>query len=153
MRPNGTFRNADTDALFDLLFPLPSRNLKDGESDSIFMKIPFNLNGLKLYSKGYNTMTFSGFKIVQERKCVVLESTIDVSKLTLPKTLHGKYRNSTKGSATYYFDLKRHCYVGADIHVVMDIMADSQGRTQNDTEIFSSLMSDNTFKIRLKRVE
>lgn len=153
MKPNGSFGQENVDVLFDILFPLPSYDLKDGESDKILMKIPFNANGSRLFSEGYNTLTFSGYKTVEGRKCAVLKGKLDVSKLKIPEELEGQYKSATTGSATYYFDLKEHCYVGADIHMVMDIMMDSETGNEDDFGMFAKMKSDNVFKIRLEQIE
>ncbi|GAB5418027.1 MAG: hypothetical protein Crog4KO_31070 [Crocinitomicaceae bacterium] len=153
MKPNGRFGEPSTDVLFDMLFPLPSYDFKEGESDKIPMKMPFNANGSRLFSEGYNTLTFSGFKTIEGRKCAVLKGEIDISKLEIPEELDGDYKSSTTGNATYYFDLKEHCYVGADIHMIMDIMMDSETDNEDDFGMFAKMKSDNVFKIRLERIE
>ncbi|MCR9173452.1 MAG: hypothetical protein NXI10_13205 [bacterium] len=153
MTPNGRFDSPSVDFLFKVLFPLPNRDLKVGETDSIPMKVPFNANGSMLYSKGYNTLTFTGFETIQNRKCAVLEGVIDVSKMDIPEELNGSYKNATTGRATYYFDLKDRCFVGADIYLVMEMFMDSNTDEDEETGMFAKMKSDNTFKIRLEKIK
>ena len=153
MKPNGSFTDPNSNVMFDLLFPLPASGLKVGESDKISMQIPFNANGSRLFSKGFNELTFKGYETIEGRKCAVLKGKIDISELEIPEELKGEYKSSTTGLATYYFDLKNHYYVGADIQMLMEVMMDSETEDKNDFGMFMEMTSDNVFKIRLKKIE
>jgi hypothetical protein len=153
MKPNGSFDEPNSNLLFDILFPLPSQDLKEGQSDKTLMKIPFNANGSVLFSKGFNTLSFTGFKTIKGRKCAVLEGILDISKLEIPEELDGEYKSATTGNATYYFDIEDHCYVGADIHMIMDVMMDTESEGQDDFGMYMEMKSDNIFKIRLERLD
>ncbi|RYM34109.1 hypothetical protein ERX46_09115 [Brumimicrobium glaciale] len=152
MRPNGSFDEPNSNTLFNIVFPLPSIDLKEGQSDKIPMKIPFNANGSVLFSKGFNTLTFVGFKTIQDRKCAVLEGIIDISKLEKPEELKGEYKSATTGNASYYFDIDNHCYVGADIHIIMTAMMNTESESQDSFGMYIEMKSDNVFKIRLERI-
>jgi len=153
MKPDGSFGDSNTDLLFDMLFPLPSENLEKGESDEIPMQMPFNANGSRLFSKGQNTLTFTGYEEIEGRNCAVLKGVIDISKLDVPKELKGEYECSTTGNATYYFDLENGYYVGADIKMIMDVMMDSETENEDDFGMFMKIKSDNVYKIRLEEIE
>lgn len=153
MKPGGGFENPETDALFNMLFPIPNEELKIGDSNEVSMQTPFNVNGSRLFSKGQNTLTFDDYKEIEGRNCAVLKGVINISELNVPEELTGEYKCATKGNATYYFDLKGKHYVGSDIEIVMDILMDSA--TEND-EGFGTYMqtkSKNVFKIRLEKIE
>jgi len=153
MKPDGSFGDSNTDILFDMLFPLPNKNLDEGDSDEIPMQMPFNANGSRLFAKGQNTLTFTGYKEIDGRNCVVLNGVIDISKLDVPEELKGEYECSTTGSATYYFDLENGYYVGADIKMVMDVLMDSETENEDDFGMFMKMKSDNVYKIRLEEIE
>lgn len=153
MKPNGSFNVPNSNIMFDLLFPLPSKDLKIGESDKISMKIPFNANGSRLFSKGFNVLTFKGYGTIEGIECAVLEGKLNVSKLKVPEELKGEYKSSTTGLGTYYFDLKNHYYVGADIQILMEVMMDSETDDENDLGMFMKMTGDNIFKIRLEKIE
>lgn len=153
MKPDGSFGDSNKDILFDMLFPLPNKNLEKGDSDEIPMQMPFNVNGSRLYSKGQNTLTFLGYEEMEGRNCAVLKGLIDISKLDIPEELKGEYECSTTGNATYYFDLENGFYVGADIQMVMDAMMDSETENEDDFGMFMKMKSDNVYKIRLEEIE
>lgn len=153
MKPDGSFGDSNTDILFDMIFPLPNKSLEKGESDEIPMQMPFNANGSRLFSKGQNTLTFTGYEELEGRNCAVLKGVIDISKLDVPEELKGEYECSTTGNATYYFDLENGFYVGADIQMVMDVMMDSETENEDDFGMFMKMKSDNVYKIRLEEIE
>ncbi|MCB0798604.1 MAG: hypothetical protein KDB85_13385 [Chitinophagales bacterium] len=153
MKPDGSFGDSNTDILFDMLFPLPNKNLEKGDSDKIPMQMPFNVNGSRLYSKGQNTLTFTGYEEIEGRNCAVLKGVIDISKLDIPEELKGEYECSTTGNATYYFDLENGFYVAADIQMLMDVMMDSETENEDDFGMFMKMKSDNVYKIRLEEIE
>lgn len=153
MKPNGSFGDPNTDILFDMLFPLPNKNLEKGDSEEIQMQMPFNANGSRLFAKGQNTLTFKGYEEIEGRNCAVLNGVINISQLDIPEELNGKYGCSTTGNATYYFDLKNGIYVGSDIHMVMDVIGDSESKNEGDFGMYMKIKSDNVYKIRLEKIE
>lgn len=153
MKPDGSFSDPNSNIMFDLLFPLPSKDLKIGETDKIAMQIPFNANGSRLFSKGFNELTFKGFEVIDERECAVLIGKLNVSNLEIPEELKGEYKSITTGFATYYFDIENHYYIGADIQSLMEVKMDTETENENDLGMFMEMTSDNIFKIRLEKIE
>jgi hypothetical protein len=153
MKPDGSFSDPNTNFLFDMLLPLPSISLKIGESEKIAMQVPFNANGSRLISKGFNKLTFTGYETIDNRKCAVLKGDLDVSILDVPEELKGEYRSATTGKATYYFDVENHYYVGADIQMRSEVMMDTETGDEDDFGMFMDMSSNNVFKIRLEKIE
>ena len=153
MQPDGSFSTENVDILFKILFPLPSSDIKIGESNELAMQLPFNANGSILMSKGGNKLVFEGYETLEGRKCAVLKGTLDISDLEVPEELKGEYISKTTGSATYYFDIRDHCYVGADIQMLMEAKMDSEDKDESDFDMFMDMSSDNKFKIRLRKIE
>lgn len=153
MKPDGSFSDSNIDIMFKLLFPLPSKDLNKGESDIVEMQMPFNANGTRLIAKGFNTLEFSGFETIQERKCAVLNGVIDISDMKVPEELTGEFKNSTTGKATYYFDLEDKIYVGADIDMTMEAFMDTESEDESIRGMYWEMKSQNIFKIRLEKIE
>jgi hypothetical protein len=152
MKPNGTFGTNNHNIIFDLIFPLPSKNLKIGEKDKIPMQMPFNANGSSLLIKGFNTLEFIGIESFDGKECAVLKGEIDISNLEIPEELDGIYKGSSLGNGTYYFDLKNRSFVGADIQMTMIIMMDTE-TDKTDMGMYGNMKSENEFKIRLEKIE
>jgi len=153
MKTNGSFEDSNTEVLFDFLFPLPNKNILDGKSDEISMKMPFNANGSILFSKGQNKLTFLEFKEIEGRKCVVFKGDINISELEVPAELKGNYKYTTIGNATYYFDLENGYYVGADVKMVMDVLMDTETHKYDESGMYMETTSESVYKIRLKKIE
>lgn len=153
MKTDGSFGDSNTDIMFKILLPLPKTNLDKGESDKIPMQMPFNANGSRLFAKGFNTLTYEGTETLEGRECAVLKGDIDISKMDVPEELSGEYDLSTTGTATYYFDIENQIYVGADIKLVMKAMMDTETVKDDDFGMYMNMINDNTFNIRLKRIE
>lgn len=146
MNPKGKFNEPNLNSLFDIVFPLPSQELKVGQSDKIPMKIPFNAMGAVLFSKGFNTLTFTGYETIEGRNCAILEGIIDVSKLEIPEEVDGKYKSATTGNAKYYFDIENRCYVGAEIRMIMDVMMDTKSESQDSSGIYMERIVDSKYQ-------
>lgn len=153
MKPNSTFGTNNHNLIFDLIFPLPSKNLKIGEKDKIPMEMPFNANGSRLFIKGFNTLEFIGMQKIEGKEVAVLKGNIDISNLEIPEELNGKYEGSSIGNGTYYFDLENQYFVGADIQMTMTVMMDTETDDKDDLGMFADMRSDNIFKIRLENIE
>lgn len=153
MKPDGSFGDSNTDILLDMLCPLPNKSLSKGDSDEIPMLMPFNANGSRLFAKGQNVLTFTGYEEIEGHNCAVLNGVFDISKLDIPEELKGEYECSAKGNATYYFDLENGFYVGADVKMAMDIMMDTETENEDDLGMYMKMTSDNVYKIRLERIE
>ena len=145
MNEKGEFKDEGINILFKILFPLPSRPLKVGETEKIPMKIPFNAYGTKLWATGFNALTYEKNGELDGKKCAVIKAVIDISDLDIPEGIKGTYKMVTKGTATYYFDYINHYYLGADINLTMDVLADG--------DMFMKMKNDNIFKIRFDRIE
>lgn len=153
MKPDGSFKAENTNILFDMILPLPTRKLNKGESEEIPLQVPFNFNGAYLNSKGHNTLTFVGFENIDGRNCAVFKGVIDISKLDIPEEIEGEYKSSTTGHGTYYFDLKNGVYVGANVEINKVIMMDSESNGEDDLGMYADTRSTDIIKIRLEKIE
>lgn len=152
MKPNGRFADNNHNMLFDLLFPLPSKKLKVGETEKIPMQIPFNASGTRLFIKGFNTLEFSAVETVDGKKCAVLKGDIAIANLTIPEGIEGTYKGSGIGKATYYFDIKERYFLSSEIQLSMHMMMDVEKSKSNISEMFFDMKSENKFKIHFENV-
>lgn len=138
MTSKGNFKNPNQIPLFDLFFPLPSKALRIGESDKSSMD-----------TENVYQLTFDGFKTIDNRKCAVLKGKIEMPNQKVPDLLKGVYENSNSGSGTYYFDLEKSHYIGADIEwSSKSIMLNN--KYEGSVEMYYERISSNEIKIRLE---
>lgn len=153
MNQNGTFENNEHNFMFDLIFPLPTKNIKLGESDKIPMQIPFNVNGSKLFIKGHNTLRYNGIETIDGKQCAVLIGEIDISKIEIPEELESTHKSSTTGNGTYYFDLANKYFVGSDIEVKMTTASEKKNEKSKNDISFGNTNSESKIEIRLIKIE
>lgn len=118
-------RGVQQEALMRLLFPLPPKPLKVGESVAIPVSIPFNASGTVLPVKGSCKVTLAGYVSRDGRTCARLVSDIDVSDLKVPKEMPGKYRFVTRGKGIMYFDLRQRCFASSALAVTMELSVEA----------------------------
>lgn len=154
MQPNGQFEDTPKENFFDILFPLPLENLAEGATYALPMTMPFNANGSPLSVKGFNTLTFTGYKEVTGRNCAVLEGIIKVDHLEIPEEIEGEYASSMIGKGFYYFDTKNHYYVGADVQATLQVRGKTASATEEESFDFDMEMtSENLYTLRLMEIE
>lgn len=109
-------RNADV--MFDLLFPLPSKDLEIGESEQLEMQLPFNLMGSPLYVKGYNRLEY--IKDTAPNTALI-SSEFKIDNLDVPEEIEGEFVCSFSGKAEFEFNYKEHYFAAStiDLHVRM----------------------------------
>ncbi len=153
MNQKGAFENNSHNIMFDLIFPLPTKNLKIGETDKIPMQIPFNVNGSKLFVKGFNEIEYSGTKKLNGMECAVLNGKIDISEIEIPEELESTYESTTTGNGTYYYSLKNQYFVGADIKINMATSSNPKSKKSGNNGVFGSMKNSSEIIIRLKEIE
>lgn len=153
MKPSGGFGATQTDVLFDLFFPLPKKNLQEGESYDIPMKVPFNVGGSQLFSKGRNQLTFLGYETLDGTQAAVLEGDIKIMDIHIPEEFTGNYESKTTGKAKYYFDMENSYFLGADIEVDFAVVFGSEDSKNDDYSMDMKVKSGNVYKIRFLKIE
>jgi hypothetical protein len=95
--------DADEEALFPYLFPLPSEPLAEGESltDSLAMPMPALASTRPL--TGLRTMTHAGTERKDGVPCVRLEIAFSVVATDLPPEMEGRYTLNREGKGTAWF--------------------------------------------------
>ncbi len=151
MNADGSFA-AHSDVIFNMLFPLPKKNIGLNDTDEIPLQMPFNVSGSRLVSKGQITLSFLKYGELDGRSCAIFKGEIDISKLDIPEELNGEYKSSTTGTGTYYFDVDNGYYLGSDVEMIMYNLIDTGSEDEYDFG-FGETSSKNIFKIRFQEVE
>lgn len=142
------FEHEGLDVFWDAFLPLPLEEIKKGEQYKLKMKIPVNIEQFK-YVRGTNTLTFSEYKTINNKKCVVLKGEIDVSDAD-KLDFQGVYKNSLKGHGTYIFDPEDHVFVNAEVEITSESYIDNTEVKDQSKKIFMNSTIKQTFKISLK---
>lgn len=160
MKENGleSSCNSPQDMLLKTIFPLPSRDLKVGESVDIPAQMPFNAMGSLLQVNGYSRITLTRYVKIDGRTCAEFDVDIDISDLNIPAELKGEYKCSTKGSSLFYFDIDNRRFVSGVTALLMSFSIDApmpkmnvQGEKAPDApeRAKMSMANDNLIRVSL----
>ena len=156
---SGSFGNSSQDMLLKMLFPLPSKPIKVGESVDVPAQMPFNVMGSMLQVTGRSRITLTQYVKIGGRTCAQLDVDTDISKLKVPTELKGEYNCSTKGISVFYFDVSSRSFVFGTIALLMQFSIDApmpqmkiSGEDAPDMPKRSkmSMSSDNLITVKLK---
>ena len=156
---SGSFGNNSQDMALKVLFPLPTKPLKVGDSVDVPAQMPFNAMGSMLQFKGHSRITLTRYVKIGKRTCAQLDVDTDISKLKVPSELEGEYKGSTKGTSVFYFDVASRSFVSGTIALVMQFSIDApmpqmrvpgEDRTDMPKRDMMSMTSDNLIRVELR---
>ena len=145
--------------LLKMLFPLPSKPIKIGESVDVPAQIPFNAMGSLLQVTGHSRITLTQFVKIGGRTCAQLDVDIDISQIEVPTELKGEYKCSSRGASIFFFDIDSRSFVSGTIALIMQFSINTEmpqvkisGDNVPDMPRRSkmSMMSDNLIRVKLK---
>ncbi len=157
---SGSFGNTSQDLLLKMLFPLPPKSLKVGESVDVPAQMPFNAMGSVLNVTGQSRITLTQYVTIDGRTCAQLDVDTDISTLKVPTELEGEYKCSIKGTSVFYFDVADRSFVSGTIALIMQFSIDAPMPVMNipgeDTSDMPkrskmSMVSDNLIKVKLTK--
>ncbi len=154
VKEDGTMEIAANPAnsLLRMLFPLPPRPLKVGESARVPNSMPFNAMGSALTVEGGNTITLTGYVTIDGRTCARLETDIDISKLEVPEELEGTYKCFLKGKSISYFDIQTRGFVSVEAALAMGMAIeppkDDEGGADGPAVFPIAMQMDTVIRLR-----
>jgi len=156
MQADGSFGKTQTDFLFQLLMPLPKKDLQKGERDMQTLQIPLSSDGKPIYANGTNELLFEGYETINGMRCAVLKSYIDIKQEFSPRQTGMLAYFTGTGEGTYYFNQEGGYYVGGDLQITMETRMrkarDEKGMLPVEERDFAELTSTDQISYRLDRV-
>lgn len=147
----GSIGSSEQEAFLKLLFPLPNKSLKAGESVDMPAQMPFNSS---MQVKGKSHITLVRYVNIGSRTCAQLEADIDISELKVPKELKGEYSCSVRAKSVFYFDVLNRCFVNGTISSITTILVDAPPEdTKQPERIRMSMFVKGVVSISLKGTE
>lgn len=111
-------KRRNSDVMFDLIFPLPSIDLKIGESEKLVLEIPFNIMGSPLYVKGYNKLKY--LKDI-EPNIALIKSEFKIDKVDVPEEIKGEFACSFIGEAELEFNYEKKYFKSSKVDLQIKI--------------------------------
>lgn len=122
---SGAFGDSPEDTFLKLLFQLPPKTLKVGESVDVPAQMPFNAMGSVLQIKGRSRIPLTGYVKIGTRTCAQLAVDTEISRLNVPAELKGEYRCSLTGTSVFYFDIDDRSFRSGTTALVMQATIDA----------------------------
>mgnify|MGYP001792659463 CR=1 FL=1 len=133
---NGQFesKRRNSDMIFDLIFPLPSKDLKIGEIEKLDLEVPFNLMGSPLYVKGFNELKYLKDS---SPNTALIKSRFEINKLDVPKEIEGEFMYSLTGEAELEFNYEKKYFKSSkvDLQIKMKSKVDKGEYTNGNMDI------------------
>jgi len=150
MNANGQFesKRRNLDVLFDLIFPLPSKDLKIGESEKLDAEVPFNLMGSPLYVKGYNELKYLKDT---ELNTALIKSKFIIDRLDVPKEIKGEFMCSFSGEAEVEFNYEKKYFKSSKVN--LRIKMKSKVNTGENAMGKMDMNMEGTTKYNIKFIE
>jgi len=156
---SGSFGDSSQDMFLKMLFPLPTKPLKVGDSVDVPAQMPFNAMGSVLKVTGRSRITLTRYVKIGKRTCAQLDVDTDISELKVPSELKGEYKCSAKGTSVFYFDVANRSFASGTIAFIMQFSIDAPTPQMKisgeDTPDMpkrwkTSMTSDNLIRVKLK---
>jgi hypothetical protein len=116
-------------ASIKLLFPLPLKPLKVGESSSFESKIPIRVNGVPVWAKGSTRVVLKEYVTIEGKSCAKFDIAIEISDLSVPEEVPTEYEFSLKGIGVNYFDIVDKCFHSGELSFSVAIAIEAKPGT------------------------
>jgi hypothetical protein len=157
---SGALANRGVDLSLQMLFPLPPKEMKVGETVDVPVQMPFNAMGSILQVAGRHRITLVQYVKIADRICAQLDVETDISEVNVPAELEGEYECVTKGSSVFYFDIVGRSFVSGDVALIMQVRIDApmpvmkmfnQDNSGAPPRARMSMVSDSLYRVKCKK--
>lgn len=152
MDANGQFesKRRNSDVMFDLIFPLPSKDLEIGESEKLDLEIPYNLMGSPLYIKGFNKL-----KYIKDTapNTALIKSEFKVDQLDVPKEIKGEFMCSFVGKAEFEFNYKEKYFESSKVNLEAKMKSKFDMEKSMMGKMNMNMKTTNRYNIKFIKIE
>ncbi|HJV67153.1 MAG TPA: hypothetical protein VJ550_15580 [Geomonas sp.] len=146
---SGPFGDDSQDLMLKLLFPLPPRALKAGETVEVPAQFMFKVMGSQLQVRGRSRITLKRYVTIDKHTCAELDVDTDISDLKVPPYLEGKYACSVKAAAVFFFDINSRFFVSGTSAVLVQSEVETPRKLQEAVKM--TMKSDNFIRVTLRQ--
>ena len=158
LKTDGTIEGEVSEAMqffYIGVLPIPTEDLKIGESIKIPAQMPMNAFGSQIMIKGYQTLTLKSVeKNIYKFENDILLNEFDISK-NEEKDVKKEHQHQIKGKGEYTFDIEKGYFTNAEVElkIKMKISDLQKEGEENQTSIPDSLQSKMPFKMDFGNME
>lgn len=123
--PDGKFLSP-TGSYFNFFFLLPTRDLKEGETEVIPMYQSVNVQNSILLLKGYAEIEYVGDETANGTANAIFKADFDLSEFNIPVGIEGEFDVSIKGSGIWFFDKEKGNFTRIKVTIFMDMLVNME---------------------------
>lgn len=116
LKSDGTIEGEISEAMqlfYTGILPIPTQDLKVGESVKIPAQMPMNAFGSQIMLKGYQTLTLTSI----EANLYKFENDILINEYDIPEDVTQKHQHEVKGKGEYIFDTEKGYFTKAEVEI------------------------------------
>lgn len=122
---SGPFGDINVTMSLPMLFPLPTRPIKVGETVDVPAKMPFAFMGHLTQVKGRYRITLGRYVKIGKRLCAEFDVDTDISEIDAPAELEGEYKCVVKGTSVFYYDVANRSVVSGTLAILTQTGVDA----------------------------
>lgn len=131
------------------IFPIPTEDLKIGESVKIPAQMPMNAFGSQIMMKGYQTLTLKSIN----GNLYTLENDILINQYDIPEDVEQDHQHEIKGEGKYIFDIEKGCFTNAKVEMRIKMKISELQKQENKNTIPDSIQEQMPFKFDFNNME
>jgi hypothetical protein len=136
------------------ILPIPTKDLKVGESVKMPIQMPMNAFGSQIMMKGYQTLTLKSIK----ENLYTFENDILINEYDIPKNqqqdVTQKHQHEIKGKGEYIFDVEKGYFTKAEAELKIKMkMSDLQKSNTDTNSVQDSTQEKMPFKMDFGNME
>jgi hypothetical protein len=134
LKSDGTIDGEISEAMqlfYTGILPIPTQDLKVGESIKIPAQMPMNAFGSQIMVKGYQTLTLKSI----EENLYIFENDILINEYDIPKDVQQEHQHEIKGKGEYIFDIEKGYFTKAEVELKIKMkISDLQKNSVNNED-------------------
>ena len=131
------------------ILPIPTEDLKIGESVKMPAQMPMNVFGSQIMVKGYQTLTLESIK----ENLYTFKNDILINEYDIPEDVQQKHQHEVKGKGEYSFDVEKGYFTKAEVELKMKMKVSDLQENKNQNAIPDSIQDKMPFKMDFSNME
>lgn len=131
------------------IVPIPTKDLKVGESVKIPAEMPMNAFGSQIMVKGYQTLTLKSI----EENIYTFENDILINEYDIPEDVQQEHQHEIKGTGKYSFDIEKGYFTKAEVEMKIKMKISDLQKDKDKNPIPDSVQNKMPFKMDFGNME
>lgn len=131
------------------MLPIPTKDLKIGESIKLPAQMPMNAFGSQIMIKGYQKLTLKSI----EENLYTFENDILINEYDIPEDVQQEHQHEIKGTGEYTFDIEKGYFTKAEVEMKIKMKISDLQKDKSKNPIPDSIQNKMPFKMDFGNME